>query len=978
MEQPSIDPVEYARFISERESLQPPCTVLPKQARVYILATSETTQVELSASMLSVHAAQPSIPVSIVAEHRVLIPQNIPSSLQWTQVDGESLSIPVLLNRCLSEQEEEYAMLLPAGDQLACGSMTGLAALTAMPFSLRNRVAAMVLDDDEVNETGQRINPRFKPGYSPDYLLETDYVGYAVWFSREKIIALGGFDPQFSHEYIRDALLRLDEAGWVIEKTDAVGVHHQYVDQRRFYPQEQIQLIRETAQRRGMKLSTVEQLAYGVRPKYATNNALASIIIPFRDHVELLQPCVESILQRTTYLQYEIILLNNQSTQIETLAYLDTLRDHPRIRQVDYNHPFNYSKGNNFAVGHARGDVLVFLNNDTQVIAPEWLEELVGDALQPGVGAVGSKLYFANGTIQHAGVVIGLTNTAGHILAGEDETLAPPEYVRYRRNCCAVTAACMAIPRKVYAQAGGFDERFEVAGNDVELCLRIRDYGYRIVFNPAVRLYHYDQGSRKDIPRKDIDMDLSICHYQPYLDDGDPYFNQQLSPNSSRPVLNFGEEPLHRLCRQWYRDEKAAKDSAKLRLTWVPREPDPNSKLPDDEVIAYDVTPEILAANRELLLRFYRKPYLELNRAIWFMPFIEHILRGGVYTILRTANYFSERAGTHNIFVFFGHRHTSIEQTALEIRNVFPAMKFELLEFWPPANNIHDLPEADAAFSTLWTSAYHLVRYNKCKCKFNFLQDYEPSFYAAGTRFGLIEETYRFGFAAVANTPGVAESYRPYTQWVDYFIPAVDRNVFYPTPDKPKNPNRFRIFFYGRPNNERNAFRLGIESLREVKKLYGDRVEIISAGCDFSLQEYHLEGVLENYGLMGNLNDIAALYRSCDIGLVFMFSAHPSYQPFEFMASGCVTVTNDNPSNRWFLKEGVNTVLTEPVIGCVTSTIIDLLEDPERRERIREGGLKTVAKLDWDTALERIHRFVTHPVSVTPEELARIPLDIIG
>ena len=180
----------------------------------------------------------------------------------------------------------------------------------------------------------------------------------------------------------------------------------------------------------------------------------------------------------------------------------------------------------------------------------------------------------------------------------------------------------------------------------------------------------------------------------------------------------------------------------------------------------------------------------------------------------------------------------------------------------------------------------------------------------------------------------------------------------------------FRIVFYGRPNKTRNAFRLGIEALRRVKEHYGDRVEIVSVGADFTPADYGLDGVIENKGVLGSMEEVGELYRSSDIGLVFMFSAHPSYQPFEFMASGCVTITNDNPLNHWLLKDGENAILTAPTVSCVTDKIVEALEDPDLRARIIDSGLATVSRLDWAQAMETIYQYVRHPHVVQRNRLS--------
>ena len=383
-----------------------------------------------------------------------------------------------------------------------------------------------------------------------------------------------------------------------------------------------------------------------------------------------------------------------------------------------------------------------------------------------------------------------------------------------------------------------------------------------------------------------------------------------------------------------------------------------NVGLEYESVMNYDVSQAELEENHELMSKFLDNPRLELNNAIWFVPFFDHVYRGGIYTIFRTAQYFSIKEGTNNIFCLYGKEKKDLKDYETELSEAFPQLNFQLIN----KNYVHekDLPYSDAAFCTLWNSAYSLVKYNNCKAKFYFNQDYEPLFYSAGSLFGLAEQTYRFGFIGVTNTQGVAEAYKRYgNKLVKYFTPSVDSNVFYP--DYARKKDKFRIVFYGRPINPRNGFYLGIEALKKVKEHFKDEVEIFSVGSEFNSSEYDLEGVLENLGLLPTIEDVAELYRSCDLGLVFMFTPHPSYQPLEYMASGCVTVTNINENNIWLLKDQENAILTEPTVSCIADNIINLLENKNLREKIITNGLKTTQFTNWENELNKLVDFIKNP-----------------
>lgn len=268
------------------------------------------------------------------------------------------------------------------------------------------------------------------------------------------------------------------------------------------------------------------------------DNPKASIIIPFKDKPRLLKNCLEPLIAKTRYTNYELILISNNSQEDATRHYLASLKD-KRIRKFEYNQPFNYSKINNFGRSKAKGDVLVFLNNDTEITDADWLEELVSVAARPEIGAAGALLHYPDGTIQHAGVVLGMTGLAGHIFRGLHlGTLTPFWLPDWPRNYLAVTGACLAVETKKFDQIGGFNEDFVVAGSDVVLCLDLHEKGYRNLYWPFAKLIHHESrsvGSYKNAPISDYR--LSRRHYRKYLKHGDHYFNYNLSLKSEVPEL---------------------------------------------------------------------------------------------------------------------------------------------------------------------------------------------------------------------------------------------------------------------------------------------------------------------------------------------------------------------------------------------------------------------------------------------------------
>jgi len=268
---------------------------------------------------------------------------------------------------------------------------------------------------------------------------------------------------------------------------------------------------------------------------------LISIIIPTCDQQPVLARCLQSI-SRSTYKNTEIILVENNSREAATFDYYHRLTVTPRVRLLNWDRPFNYSAVNNFAVSHAHGEVIVLLNNDIEVLTPDWLERMLEHAMRPEVGAVGAKLIFPDNTIQHGGVVLGIGGVAGH--AHLNYPRHSPGYqsrLAAIQNVSAVTGACLMMRKRTYQEIGGLDEKFMIAFNDVDLCLRIRQTGRWIVWTPYAELYHYEQKTRgrdTTAPKKALltrEMHAFMSKWWEVLQEGDPFY----SPNLSLDVADF-------------------------------------------------------------------------------------------------------------------------------------------------------------------------------------------------------------------------------------------------------------------------------------------------------------------------------------------------------------------------------------------------------------------------------------------------------
>lgn len=391
-------------------------------------------------------------------------------------------------------------------------------------------------DEDRIDASGVRQDPYFKPGWDPLLLVTHDHLGPLTFCTtslmREVVVA---GDPGEAAADVR----RLRLAGRLAEHEVVHIPHVLYHVSPPGCPAGNagaaIALaahLSETAPGARVEDACGVPRIVGPLPEHLP---LISIVIPTRDRVDLLRRCIESIVARTSYPNLEIIVVDNQSVEPDALEYLATVRQQPGIHVMPFDAPFNYSAVNNAAVAQAKGEFVVLLNNDIEVIAADWLEELLQHAGQGGVGAVGAMLYYPDDTIQHAGVVVGLGGVAGHMYAHAPRGFAGQRgRARHVQAMSAVTAACLMVKRSKYLEVGGLDEAIAIAFNDVDFCLRLRDAGLVNVWTPFAELYHHESASRgvEDTPEKQArfaaEVDLMLARWSSHLV-FDPAYHPNLS-----------------------------------------------------------------------------------------------------------------------------------------------------------------------------------------------------------------------------------------------------------------------------------------------------------------------------------------------------------------------------------------------------------------------------------------------------------------
>lgn len=458
-------------------------------------------------------------------------------------------------NAALVRSEDSWLMMVEAGDVLPRHALYWLAAsILAQPDA-----TVLYSDDDVMDESGNRSAPRFKPDWSPAHFHATHYIGAAAVIRADAAARAGGITAECCEHGNYDLLLRVmaDSAARCVH-VPAVLLHR--ARHARTAGREDdawcAAVLRRHFSRHGVA-AQVEQTSPGcrrVRYGLPVESPLVTLIVPTRDAVTLLRKCLRGVLEKTAYPRYELVLVDNRSTDPEALAYLNELARHPAVRVLRYDRPFNYSAINNWAVQQARGEVLCLLNNDIEVLSPDWLEEMVGHLLQPAVGVVGAKLFYPFHRVQHGGITFGPGGCADHLhthLFHEEPGYCNRAVVA--QELSAVTGACLLTWKRAYEGLGGLNEKeLPVAFNDVDYCLRAQEAGYRVIFTPHARLLHHESATRgSDAPllrrlRARREVKYMRARWRERLRH-DPYYNPNLS--YWRPDFSLSE--TDRIERPW-------------------------------------------------------------------------------------------------------------------------------------------------------------------------------------------------------------------------------------------------------------------------------------------------------------------------------------------------------------------------------------------------------------------------------------------
>jgi O-antigen biosynthesis protein len=457
-------------------------------------------------------------------------------------------------NSALALAIGDFVALMDHDDRLPVHALYEVAAeINAHPD-----VDLIFSDEDKFDDAGFRSNPYFKPGWDPELLLSQNVVSHLGVYRRSILTEIGGFRPGFEGSQDYDLTLRFSERTTAdrIRHIPTVLYHWRQGGEASSFSESQLRKCAEGAQRAvsghlertgvtGASVTVRDDMPGWIKVERRVPAELpkVSVIIPTRDRADLLAACLEGLLYKTDYNNLEVLIVNNGNVEHATFALFERMANDKRVKRIDIGAPFNYSLFNNRAVSVATGEILVLLNNDTEVIEAGWLKVMVAQAIRPEVGAVGARLLYRNGRVQHAGVIVGAgcsptgkCGVANHILQGSKRE--NPGYfgvLFLAHEVSAVTGACLAVRRSVFEEVGGLDEEaLTIAFNDIDLCLKIRDRGYKIIWTPLAELYHHESASRgqdtdsKKRERFEREIATMFARWGKILA-SDPYYNPNLS-----------------------------------------------------------------------------------------------------------------------------------------------------------------------------------------------------------------------------------------------------------------------------------------------------------------------------------------------------------------------------------------------------------------------------------------------------------------
>jgi GT2 family glycosyltransferase len=857
----------------------------------------------------------------------------------------DTLGVPVLekLAGIVEEGDPDaYLVVLEAGDRLE-----GDLLHEVISAAWDHPTAEVIHWDDDLRTRGSTTEPRFRPSWSPEILLSANPLGRSFAVRRSALRRAGGLDGTLGDGAWWSLLLALDPDASAVARIPRVLGH------LRRRPEVSASagaaIVAAALGHRGREADVVP-FGAAVRVLWPLESAPhVTVIIPTRHNVAMMGNCLPT-LEATDYPSFDVLVVDNGGRSPAAEQWYADNRGSLDLEVVWWEEEFNYSRVNNVAAARARGEVLLFLNDDTEAVDPDWMREMVSWALQPEIGLVGLQLVDGEGRIQHGGVVIGVNGFADHLFIGlEPHTDTIFGSTDWYRTTLSVTGACVAVRRDLFEEIGGFDERFVLCGSDVVLGLDTRFLGLRNIVTPMVRVKHLESVTRgTSVPSGDFFA--SYWRYQKYLRGGDPYFSPQLSNRTGAPQFARRNEipavetvgPL------------LGRDFTPFRQS---------STRHESDMLAHTCRADDALVEAVHALHASTAGHLDVRSINWYFPDIDSPFYGGINTALRIADHLLSTRGVRSSFVIQGNPNPEFFRSALAA--AFPSLLDSEIHFLrgPDDPDLDRIPFADVSIATLWVTAYSVARATNTARKFYLIQDFEPSFYPAGTNYALCEESYLLGLYGLCNTQRLLDIVeRDYRTTGGAFMPAVDQRVFHDRGRRPlDHDGPATVFMYARPGHWRNCWEIAEPALVEVKRRFGSDVRIVTAGSWATGDELGLG--IEHLGML-DYRDTGQLYRQCDVGIALTLSAHPSYLPLELMACGTPVVAFDNPAGDWILRHGSNSMRCRRTVDSLADSVGALVSDPQRRVTMGAAAARTIAERfsSWPATLEGVYEILADPV----------------
>lgn len=811
------------------------------------------------------------------------------------QLLTENLRISGNTNQALQNATHEWVVLLDHDDLLSPDALFEFAkAIDAQPD------AGFIYSDKDSTDrfAKQRFHPLFKAGWSPETMLNANYLTHLCAMKTETLRRIGGWDPATDGAQDWDIFLRVIAEDKVVVHVPRVLYHWRWIetsvsagglDAKPYAAAGQIRALEKYLGTTGWRGGTVAMDGPYLRIHWAA-----------------------SAEQKTS-----VIVIGEPAGPVSAMSGgFETIVAKGRDLAVAVDE----------AIGRAKGDIIVLLDAAYAASTESSIDELVRPLSNPEIALVAGRVTDQQGHVVDYGVFF-------------DEAVAHPAFrgeskdyygvaggAGWYRNASAAAGGALSFRRSAWRETGGLSQWSGQERPDLAFCLEVIRRGHgRLMLNPFAQFVT----ERPCLFERRAKAPLAPDMVWRALPKGDPYLNPRLAAGASgAPAIR---SPIRSIAPSSHDFANEARHAA----------------------AAYDATRSEISAS---IQDCNSHPAGPIRRVVWIIPDFNVAFYGGINTILRSAEYMRSTYGVTPAFVVYGQ--VSIQRIRARIAEAFPALAgaCEVVALSPFEKN-PDFGFADAAVCTLWTTAYPLLRLRNVRRKFYFVQDWEPLFYPSGTLSTIVEATYRFGYHGICNTPSLASSYRECGGQADHFMPAINPDVFHArSRTKRRDGDPFVLVSYTRPGTPRNCFEALCEAMRLLKKRFGSDIEIITAGAEWNPAQYGLDGVVRNLGLLP-YHETGALYRAADAGLVAMATRHPSYLPFEWMACGTAVVTNRNSSTGWLLRDGENCLLCEMNRTDVFDAVSRLIDDPELRDALAAKAIEDISAShsNWNESCETIH-----------------------